>query len=259
VRVETSSAESSSTFLRDWIAVYEAGGHRYVVRVAFSNQAGIDGGSTVVVAAVLLNMDQQWNSVSSDLRKAWEHLGNVELRGQALLDQLRENPEAPAGKMLEVVARSLLRNFVSVFYEAVDRTEFEQGVARDSAVLEVFRDLPRDPYTQAMATCVDRVLNFMWPLNTQENVLWVADQGAQFEDELRASVRWKKVEHALAAGRGVKVPFVLTDTLYFADARESIPLQLADVCAAIIAGHLAGDLVAERFFQILKRTLKPEA
>jgi Protein of unknown function (DUF3800) len=249
-----------------------------IVRIAFSDESGVGNRKKepiTFVTAVVMNMDRQWKPVSNELysilvKARKEHKGLLEnnrsLKGKLLYSAVRRGiagADAILRAMLEVVAtQSLL-----VFYGAVDRVEFEhyRGLLK---VTE--REKQMTPFDKAFEACfsiVDRTVRTL----TDEQILWIADRSdRERESATKDSLvhhRLKELTlmvHGIIAGQS-PMPLLtgvsrIADTVYFGSSKESVALQLADVCCSTVTLHLLEQdykwsPVVEPYYEIIRAAI----
>jgi hypothetical protein len=110
-----------------------------------------------------------------------------------------------------------------------------------------------NPVDICFRLCVQGVENWMGQFHPQELVLLISDdfQQKDVKAELRKSFRQLRKRF-----RRPVTSFVwrLHDEMYFGNSKDSIGIQLADLCGYFIAKHLEGDddPAAEGFYELIK-------
>jgi hypothetical protein len=257
--------------------------------VVYSDESGV--GSIkkeplTVVTAVVINMDDQWESVEATLRVA--EMGTPrtllhkkhQLRGSVLYGAVRKGiPEAST--VLKEILSIPVRERLGIFYGAVDRAGCIQSL-----------NLPKDrspvtEYNLAFNECLNRVDTAARIFASKERVLWIAHQSdSQREPATTSSHFWHKrftevriradpsvtTKHGLF-GLGIAEGTIveatgdkssIVDTVYFGSAEHSIALQLADVCCSTITLHLLEKFykwtpIVEPFYELIRlRIMTPD-
>lgn len=225
------------------------------VFVAYSDESGV--GSLkkepiTVVTAVMMNIDTQWDGVSSDLSLSLTAtpkrlLDRGALKGKKFYQGVRKNDPDAVATLSRVLTIPPTRSLV-IFYGAVDRAQF-----RNYLGMLKMTDLERKrtDYDAAFKACLERVNNAAKLFSPKQRVLWIAHQAdSQREPAMKTEHVWHKFYEAIQIGEGLdplkvisKEPSAIVDTIYFGSDRDSIALQLADVCCSTITLKLL-----ERFY-----------
>jgi hypothetical protein len=221
------------------------------LRVAFSDESSVGSKQLepiAVATALVMNLDECWPAVEAEMRKIIQetpkhllHAGQ-ELRGSELYRALREDSPARAAAH-EVLTRSLMvaqNQAIQICFHAVDRSGYEAFSA----------NLIADPKLRAKATtstdrafdgCVAYVDRFVRSVG--EYVLWVSDWSDKHrQGTSKLGLLW--LNFLKSSGRdpvsyqaaGYQ-PLHIADAIFFGRARESLALQLADLCCATITFH----------------------
>lgn len=255
-----------------YTALYDPGSGLTAVRVVYSDESGtgnIRVEPITVVAAVMLNMDSQWEPVSKDLRmivndnaaRPFLRHGR-EFKGSRLLKMAPKH--AKAREILQAVLEVTSRHRVPIFYAAVDRIGFKRELADPSVSTEQSLVLGRQFRTArknadatradilAYVMCLRKVEHYVHATMPREKVLWIADRTSG-ERPIKGALRLLDYYEAVLndlPGR----PLHIVDTVYFGDSDESGALQLADVCCAVIRAHLEGK-DPEHFYNLIRMSV----
>lgn len=216
-----------------------------VVRVVYSDESGcgsIKKEPVTVVAAIVLNLDSQWDSVSTLMTAA--QTGTPRnllyekriLKGTHLYSALRKNIPG-AKEALERVLRIIVLQKVPIFYGAVDRT----GCLHTNS--ETKLKSPLEEYTFAFRHCLNAVDSAASAFACGEKVLWIAE-----ESDTQRELASRRGHETIKLLRPIQLRdgrFVHTnertsiiDAIYFGKKKYSIILQLADLCCSTITLHL---------------------
>jgi Protein of unknown function (DUF3800) len=257
-----------------------------IVRVVYSDESGTDEKQPItVVAAILLNMDSQWEPVERELSALKVALPrrllygqSRELKGSLLFKGLRRKlhrvePAKAAEALLRVLSVAV-KNKVIVFYGAIDRAGRADWCEEHGILLGALQTEEEAAFSE----CLRRVDGFIHTVMPEERVLWIADRNG-FELSLKKGLEffqlmqrtdletltksYGKVAHASSfADLGLDVsedrPARVVDTIYFGDSHESLALQLANVCCSTIAQHLLGELDALPFYNLIRNQIIAE-
>jgi hypothetical protein len=191
---------------------------------------------------------------------------NRSLKGKLLYSAVRREiagADAILRAMLEVVATQRLL----VFYGAVDRVEFEnyRGLLKITE-----RDKTMTPLDKAFEACfsiVDRTVRTL----TDEQILWIADRSdRERESATKDSLLYHRLKeltltaHGIIAGQS-PIPLEagvsrIADTVYFGSSKESVALQLADVCCSTVTLHLLEEgykwsPIVQPYYEILRPSI----
>jgi Protein of unknown function (DUF3800) len=265
------------------------------MRVVYSDESGtgnIKQQPIAVVTAILLNIDDQWESIERELSRIKIYHIPVGLmhreRGDIRLSTLFQNPELKGdrlfkglrGKIRDVAPEQAVealtqilsvavRNKVQIFYGAIDRAGYADWLFKHGQA-------GRSDESNAFLECLRRVHEFLHTHMPKDKVLWIADKSG-FEKSVKSDfkfVQWlqgmgsrglQALISALLKQKGetdIKLPdfndseirpLPVIDTIYFGNSHESLPLQFADVCCATITQHLLGRQDAEPFYNIIRR------
>jgi len=124
---------------------------------------------------------------------------------------------------------------IAIFYGAVDRAGYLRSLKTSN------NRSPLAEYRAAFAECLQRVDVAARIFAAGERVLWIAHQSdREREPATRTDQFWHKVftEVELGTSRLTGKKSSIADTVYFGNARNSIALQLADICCSTITLYL---------------------
>jgi uncharacterized protein DUF3800 len=246
-------------------------GRGITLRVVYSDESGvgnIDKEPITVVAAIVINMDRDWDSIEKDLRAITEESPNAlleknrSLKGRKLYSIIRKDiPERmDAQHTLNRVLAVLLKYRIAVFYGAVDRHGLETYLA-DRSIPEEDRHITS--YDVAFDECLGRLDSAALTF-TDERILWIADRSDKMrEPATRSSLDYYRFKQGLHIARLLtnEEPRVsVADTVYFGHSDESVALQLADVSCSTITNYLlekdyGRDYCATDFYHLIRRNV----
>lgn len=251
------------------------------VRVVYSDESGVgskDEEPIVVIAALMINVDEQWTILESELEKIKAETPAIllheerEFKGSLLYGAIRKSERLRAigrsdsdlEKAREVLARLLdttNRCSVPIFYGATDRIGYERYKGMWSGV-ESKSATEHDVAFDACFARVDRWAHGDLP--REEKILWIHDhRGKEEEEQTKLSLHWTRFLKAQGwnpitlsyEGRGQnQSPPRVVDAIYFGHSHDSSALQLAYVCCSTITLRLL-----ERFYPevIVRRNWQP--
>jgi Protein of unknown function (DUF3800) len=229
------------------------------VRVVYSDESGM--GSTkdepiTVIAALMMNMDEHWPNIEAELARIKSEIPSSllheerEIKGGRLysaerkVQRLRAVGEQPAPDLEK--ARDILFRILAItanyptpiFYGAVDRLGYEAEV----------KNRPRSATAHDVAfdSClsgVERVAHA--GLRRDEQILWIHDRRSEDEEkQTKTGLHWVRFVNQMGWDLNAK-QYVgrqsirrVADAIYFGDSKDSLALQLADVCCSTITLHL---------------------
>ncbi len=233
------------------------------VRVAYSDESGAGSKEKepiAVVTAIVINMDEDWSSIESDLSKIRRetpanllHKGK-EFKGQLLYSAVRKNIDKARDVLCRVLA---VANPTLIYYGAIDRDGYDTHVERSRA--HVAQNVGRDEATERATTttsldaafdnCLARVNRAArgW----HEQILWISDhqdsadaKRSRREEQTKTGLAWTRFLASLGHDPVTlkyikeKEPVRIADTIYFGHSEESLALQLADVCCSTVTLQL---------------------
>jgi hypothetical protein len=231
---------------------------RTVVRVVYSDESGVGNikkEPVTVVTAIVLNVDDQWDSVAEALfRILSDTPPELQYRGQlkgSLLYQATRKGISGASTALTQILSIPTRERIGLIYAAVDR----QGCLTTLHLPK--EESPAREYNIAFAECLKRVDTAARIFAPLERLLWVAHRS---DSKREPSTTHHHFMHRVLTGirvtdEGVRlfpgasgiapsgVRSSIVDTIYFGNTENSMALQLADVCCSTITLHLL-----ERFY-----------
>jgi hypothetical protein len=253
------------------------------VKVVYSDESGTSDNKTkepiTVVVAILLNMDQQWDSVEKAIKKAIVGRQKLlkdgkEIKGARLFNAIeRERPLArEARRMLAELLIIIPDHWISVFHGAVSRVGFERLRAHSQPRpprprLREWPDLPATAQQLAFASCIERVERFIHASPPDEKVIWIADANLQEARGLIQRAIFHRQIQRVDFGKLFNIPVTsnkphtphIVDSVYWGDSEESLALQLADVCSSVIARTLNQQPYGKEFYQIVSRDVVTKA
>ncbi len=249
----------TSAYPRSMVGIFRLEQGASVVRVVYSDESGtgnLKDEPITVVAAIMLNLDSQWESVDASLAQL---PSRREFKGKGLYKDLRKNRHVTeADKILRLFLSIPVNHHIPIFFGAVDRASFARNkkgllgvgsLASSHTVLD-----------SAFEHCFDQVDSYALSAFPRERVLWIADHNEPSEGDIRQRHHWFNI------GVAVDVPGLMglrpakethqpriVDTLYFGHSKHSRLLQLADICCSTIMLHLRKQLIAEPYYALIRR------
>ena len=231
---------------------------RSVVRFVFTDEGGISRDEPfAVVAGIFVHGDDQLVRLEEELdRLKRKHIPDAYQRdfvfhakdiwsGKGKIFKNRE--EWPLHRrliMLRDLARVPRKLDIPIVYEAVERATFgpTEEQKRNGAEPTEF-ELATALHSVAFCACTIRIEQFMrakWPKE-------VAQVVAEDNDQVRTMLKGThEIFREPSKANGGLIPNnvlplrKIRGSVHFASKAESKPLQLADLCAFVIRGHLAG-------------------
>jgi len=251
-------------------------GEEAAVRVAFSDESGTGNQEeerNTVVAAIMLNVDQQQPELEADLEELLRAQEidptKYELKGTRLARDIRaarthpseeHERRARAAKAIWQGTLALLyQHKVPIFAAAYNRPGYEYfcNQLSEPPSAEPPSTSQSTAYTSAFGDClmqVDRYVNTTMPA---EQVLWISDKAVE-ENNLKNVLKATRI----LLGRiplseidpSLPEPHIahIRPPIYFGHSHESRPLQVADLCATTLAYHLRGERDVKEFFPLLR-------
>jgi hypothetical protein len=135
----------------------------------------------------------------------------------------------------------IVRDFkMPVFYCAID-----QQLLRSKSYASA------NPLDMAFRNCSHAIEEWVRKAAPRDLILLIADECGKDKATLKASFREMRSKIRPPNYEAGKCGH-LHDDMYFGDSRDSIGIQLADLCGYFIAKHLEGDVSGEGFYQIIK-------
>jgi hypothetical protein len=239
--------------LTSLLGILRDGDRCSVVRVVYSDETGtgsIAEEPLTVVAALMMNLDSQWEPVYRDL-EAVRPKPTFEFKGAKLFRDLRNGRKrAAADAILRGVLSIPTRYRVPIFYAAIDRVGYERSPLR--------QDEASKPYDIALVFCLRSVHTFVYTLLPKERVLWIADKSGGYEHvsqqarEFIGRLAQNAPDELNSGVKEMKPHASFVDTVYFGDSKQSAALQLADVCCSVINLHLQNDPHAEPYYELIR-------
>jgi hypothetical protein len=235
---------------RLWAATYRTGGHRYVVRVVYSDEAGTGDEREepiTIVTAVMINLDSQASPVLAALNKALP--ANREVKGRRLYKDLRSGRHRnEADGILRGVLSVAANHHLQIFYCAISRAGLRRAANADTG-----RDRSLDV---AYLECFGQVDDYLQGAACEERILWIADRNPPSEQNI------KNKRDALEFLRRNPLTQVIrardshiVDTVYFGDSRDSRLLQMADICCATIRIRLSKERIADPYYNLIRQQI----
>jgi hypothetical protein len=257
-----------------WLGVLDTGEYLNVVRVVYSDEAGLGSEREephTVITALMLNIDVQWHPVLAMIEKSIRcfvgrgNISNFELKGHILYRKIRKGDRKAARLMRDLMAIPS-QFLIPVFHSAVNRAGFSRFM-KEVYIPTVRKGRggedpigARDTFSQALQGCAVLIDSYVHTTFKDEQILWIHDVGRYDKlakddlDHIRSLAGLEVWRHVWRQMLGGPVPQQshIIDTIYFGDSKESRALQLADVCCSTIARHLRAEPVAEEFYTILR-------
>jgi hypothetical protein len=218
--------------------------------LSFSDESGtgnINLEPNLVVAAIVVNPDEQWNNMERAMR---------ELVLKYVPEQLREGYEFHAYKIFRQLHKGNNRQLLTellhipekckipIFKSVVSRTTMREWYPNYSA-----KELLEITETIAFLMCAKKVEFFFSAFRPEEKILWIADR-VNIADGIKKHI--KRLQDAPAVGTLLEVKLNhIIDTIYFGDSRDSLALQLADAVNFVIRGHFTGKKGIDQFYKLL--------
>jgi hypothetical protein len=180
------------------------------------------------------------NIIPEEKKEKFEEFHAYELyNGYGIFDGIDPNVRF---QCIEALLSLINKHDIGVVYGAVDLRLLKTMVWADAPHAGI-----------AFRICANGISQFFNIKVPHEFALLIADEG---DKEVMKTVRvaFRQLRARVrpgAQGLGKLWPHI-HDEMYFGNSRESIGLQLADLCAYFIAKHLEGDVACERFYEIIK-------
>jgi hypothetical protein len=169
---------------------------------------------------------------------AWELYG-----GYGIFDGIEQEKRFQAIKdLLSIIPR----NKLAVVYGAVNLPKLQCHPYGSAAPTDI-----------AFRLCVPAIDNFMSTRqseSTLEYALLIADDTDK-EKRSRLKKSFREFRKQIRPPNWEPVNWYLHDDMYFGSSKDSIGIQLADLCAYFIAKHLDEDQSAEGFYEIFKNEI----
>jgi hypothetical protein len=243
-----------------------------IVRIVYSDESGVGSKKNepiTVVTAIMMNMDDHWTDVESELRRILARtpdclLGDHrELKGQILYSAVRKNIGF-ARDMLTQILAILVKNPTEIFYGAVDRVGYDNRPATHRQTVTAKKATWTD---RAFDDCLARVHNYARASLPHEQILWISDHQSDKEREKSIKTGRNLAESLNFRGWDLmtltrnrprsREPLRIADSIYFGHSHESLALQLADVCCSTITLHLLENFYewrpnVEPFYEIIR-------
>lgn len=244
------------------------------MKVVYSDESGvgnIEKEPITVVAAIVINMDRDWNAVEHDLNFVRIHAPDTVLepkrvlKGKKFYSLLRKNADleqqidgalhpnasqiakeaVEARQCLHKVFEILIKYRIPIVYGAVDRKGFDEYQAKRRSRIQ-FPEEDEDKttaYDIAFSECLVRLDSAAWTF-TDERLLWIADRSDKQREpatktalELYRSGQVTSIARQLGKAEDIG-RISVADTIYFGHSSESVALQLADVCCSTVTNYL---------------------
>ncbi len=251
------------------------------LRVVYSDES--ESSPLVVIAALIMNMDEHWANVESALKaikagtpKSLLHNGE-EFKGSLLYQAVRKrehlrsvgSPIDPdldkAGDDLREILWTTVKYPTPIYYGAVDKAGYckhERASVYGSRREPDANNMTGGPKIQTTAhdvafdSCLARVDAFAGAaLPKNERVLWIHDHrgSTQQERQTKTGLYWAQFLAQgdwdpinLTQAHGHQEPVRVADSVYFGHSHESLALQLADVCCSTISNQLLQTLYGHK-------------
>jgi len=240
------------------------------LRVVYSVESGvgsIEKEPITVVAAIVINMDRDWDAIEHDLNFVRIHAPDTVLepkrvlKGKKFYSLLRKNadleqqirgvPSPKAGQIakeavearqcLHKVFEVLIKYRIPIVYGAVDRKGFAEWQKRRQSRLS--EEDKTTAYDIAFSECLVRLDSAAWTF-TNERLLWIADRSdKQREPATKSALELYRSGVVTSIAKQLGKPedisrISVADTIYFGHSSESVALQLADVCCSTVTNYL---------------------
>ena len=141
-------------------------------------------------------------------------------------------------------------NHMPLVYGAVDLGKLKSGLYGSASPLDT-----------AFRICTAGIEECLAKIDSHQFAIVISDdfQAKKIKDGLLESFRGlrKQVRPPdFGIGKSPNTSWHLHDEMYFGDSRQSIGLQMADLCCFFIGKHLeGGDVVAESFYRIIENQI----
>ena len=247
-----------------------------IVKVVYSDESGVGAKDELltVVTAIIINMDEQWHliepafaKITADLPENLLEDGRA-VKGRILYGAIRKDiPETSVARdALESVLAITASLKIPIYYGAVERAGFTKYHSR---IRTAEYEQRMTDYDVAFEQCLTNVDNTVSTLLPKERLLWIADRSdSQREPSSKSTLEtYRLLRLKRRIGRKAKERIVIpsaqqqaiciADTVYFGNSKESVALQLADVCCSTITLHLLSSWykrkpIAEDFYEIIR-------
>ncbi len=219
------------------------------MRVVYSDEFGtgnVGKEPIMVVCAIMLNLDSQWEPVEHALRLIPPQFKRRELKGGRLLRDVR-NKKLGADEALRQILSIPRACHLPIFFGAVSREGFRKAQSMtDTGFTSVLH--------AAFTHCLERVASYIYTAFPKEKVLWIADGGR--ERELREELSLAKfatdiISNSSKAGVSQQST-CMVDTVYFGPSEKSLAIQLADVCCFVIGQKLMNNTMILPYYDLIK-------
>ena len=237
------------------------------MQVVYSDECGV--GSEIkepltVVTAFVINIDKDWVAIERKLspiiRRNYRQFGHKELKGAALLKQVRRNggKAKEADRTLKEVLSVPYDHFLPIFYGAVHRAKFNAMIAAHPTSTNRIDT----PLRWALRDCLEQVDTYVHASFADDKIMWIADQASYNETSFRrehaSAQQWTKWGMKKFSLEREKPRLShLVDTMYFGPSQESAALQLADVCSSVVSQHLRSKFIkpepfGEPYYELIR-------
>ena len=247
------------------------------MKVVYSDETGMEGDEerdpSVVVVALLFNMDSQWRPVRDAVEEAIvetvnpRDLSKYALKGRRIYKKIERNEPGAHALMARLMAIPSAC-LVPVFRHGVHLAGFRLQRSRMKQFSQV-RDTYA-PFKLAFQGCMTQIDTQVHTFCHDEEVLWIHDEGSLNES---AKTSLRDFRTFLRLGQEILAEMKkdghvessihehvshVADMIYFGNDESSRLLQLVDCCCSTIARHWRGDAWAEPFYEILKPQIQNE-
>ena len=238
-----------------------------LVRLAYIDEAGIGNPSQepfLVVAAVLVHGDVQWQPLESYINGLIEHYIPEEKREGFVFHALelfsggrffdRETwPKNKRWEILEAIIQIPAHFDLPVSFGFLERATFSDDALRqghqDKRVIHVAS------HAMAFGHCEIGIERWMRSTAPNEVAMLIAEDTDLVKATLKEAHSFLRNPKKVAASNFSVSPDLpltkLIDTIHFASKQDSSPLQIADVCAYIIKRDLMGKTDSKHFYNLL--------
>ena len=223
------------------------------VFIAYIDDSGTDANSPIQVVGAVLVKDSEFQNLEVNLAvilsdllpetalpqfeefKATDLYHNKQIFGEVSPDACT----AAFGQILQLVSDCTL----AVVYGAVDKQKHRNTRYKTANPLDV-----------AFCTCIEGIQSWMKEKANNDLCILVADDD---ESSLKVKAAFKETFRSLR--QRMRPPDFssgkldcIHDAIYFGDSKDSIGIQIADICSFVIRKHLENPVAVEGFYRLLE-------